>query len=66
MSSMRRFDRSNQVNSLRQQAEDALQGLPIDLATMSQKEIQRVIHELQVHQIELEMQNENLLRTQRE
>ncbi|MBT3192671.1 MAG: PAS domain S-box protein [Verrucomicrobia bacterium] len=45
---------------LRQRAEDLLDANPETTPVLSTAEVQRVVHELQVHQIELEMQNEEL------
>ncbi|MDP2343810.1 MAG: ATP-binding protein [Deltaproteobacteria bacterium] len=56
-------------DALRQRAEDlALHGRPVpeSLEAMSPAEAKRVLHELRVHQIELEMQNDELRRAQRE
>jgi signal transduction histidine kinase len=49
-------------NALRRRAEDRLRRQPaVDPpGTISQAESQRLVHQLQVHQIELEMQNETL------
>ncbi len=52
--------------SLRKRAEAALRISPPDIANMSPKEIQRLVHEFQVHQIELKLQNEELLASQRD
>lgn len=51
---------------LRRQAEDQLRVTNRDVAAMPVQDVQRLVHELQVHQIELEMQNEELRRTQAE
>jgi PAS domain S-box-containing protein len=49
--------------ALRRQAEEILRGQPVDLADLSAADIQALIHNLQVHQIELGLQNEELRAT---
>jgi two-component system, NtrC family, sensor kinase len=51
---------------LRQRAERRLNLTRDDISSMSSEDIQLLIHELQVHQIELELQNEELRRIQAE
>jgi PAS domain S-box-containing protein len=51
---------------LRRQAEKLLRKIKRDVAAMPVKDVQQLVHEFQVHQIELEMQNEELRRTQME
>jgi PAS domain S-box-containing protein len=53
-------------NELRSRAEDALHTTGRDVAAPAEHDSQRLVHELQVHQIELEMQNETLLQTQQD
>ena len=51
---------------LRRRAEERLQGNPADPAVLPAEETRRLLHELRVHQIELEMQNDELRRAQQE
>lgn len=53
-----------QFNDLRGRAEDLVAKTRADVAAMPPEDIQRLVHELQVHQIELELQNEELRATQ--
>jgi hypothetical protein len=51
---------------LRQRAEDFLLMTDQDSRAMPVQDVQQLVHELLVYQIELEMQNEELHRTQQE
>ena len=57
-------DEPTKVTALRQQAEELLRATKRDVAAMPVKDVQQLVHELQVHQIELEMQNDELRRAQ--
>ena len=52
--------------TLRQQAEGKFRDNESGTPALSPEETRQLLHELQVHQIELEMQNEELRRTQAE
>jgi PAS domain S-box-containing protein len=57
-------DGSTKFTGLRREAEARLRTTRRDVAAMPVKDVQQLVHELQVHQIELEMQNDELRRTQ--
>ena len=52
-------------NTLRQRAEVLLEVHPEDFGTLNPEEIRNILHELQVHQVELEIQNEELRNAQK-
>jgi len=58
--------RAAKTPALRQQAEELLRTTRRDVAAMPTKDVQWLVYELQVHQLELEMQNDELRRTQAE
>ena len=51
---------------LRQRAEDLLRAKPADMPTMPTADVQALVHELNVYQMELEIQNEELRQAQLE
>ena len=55
---------SDKVAELRKQAEERLQKRSVEPGKLSPEDMERLIHELEVHQIELEMQNDELRRVQ--
>jgi PAS domain S-box-containing protein len=57
-------DRSKQRGTLRQQAEELLRIRPADRPTLPTADVQALIQQLNVHQIELEIQNEELRNAQ--
>lgn len=60
----RKPGKSTNLTGLRGQAEELLRVTRRDVAAMPINDVQQLVHELQVHQVELAMQNEELRRTQ--
>ncbi len=61
---MKKIDSPKSPEDLRKRAEESLESRPGGLDDMPLEEARDLIHELRVHQIELEMQNEELRRVQ--
>jgi PAS domain S-box-containing protein len=57
---------SDEIAALRLRAEEMLLNRHSELYKIPPADVQRIVHELQVHQIELDMQNEELRRAQQE
>ena len=56
--------RPAKATALRRRAEERLRTTKREVAAMSTKDVQQLVHELQVHKLELEMQNDELQRAQ--
>ena len=63
---MKKRPESRKSTALRSQAEGFLNKTSSDIRKIPPRDIKNLIEELQIHQIELEMQNEELRRTQQE
>ena len=57
-------DHSNRPRTLRERAEQIARASRADIAAMSTEEVQKLVQELQTHQIELELQAEDLRQAQ--
>lgn len=66
MSQMRENEDAQATRNLRERAEALLSAKPADVPTMPTEDVQELVHELNVHQIELEIQNEELRQAQLE
>ncbi|MBD3315058.1 MAG: PAS domain S-box protein [Chitinivibrionales bacterium] len=57
---------NHDTSNLRRRAEECLRTTRDQVAAMSTDDVQELVHELQVHQIELEMRNDEMMRIQEE
>ncbi|MCA9136612.1 MAG: PAS domain-containing protein [Planctomycetales bacterium] len=64
MTKKRARDNCTWTGNLRRRAEELLSVNPDDMPTVGIADVQAIIHELTVHQIELELQNEELRKSQ--
>jgi PAS domain S-box-containing protein len=60
----KKSDRPTNVTGLRRQAEELLRTTRRDVAAMPAQDVHQLVYELQVHQIELEMRNDEFRRAQ--
>lgn len=62
MTSKTNHEKADKISqgALRERAEERLRYTRTEVGAMSQEEVQELVHELQVHQIELEMRNEEM------
>ena len=58
--------KSNKTSALREEAEKKIKPESVPIEKLSEAEVRKLAHELQVHKIELDMQNEELKRSQQE
>ncbi len=61
-----RDNESDKQSSLRRRAETLLRGRMANVGTPNAEEFQRLVYEMELHRIELELQNDELRRTQQE
>ncbi len=66
MAKKKTSSQTTDTRTLRQRAETLLGAKPADMPTMPTADVQALVHELNVHQIELEIQNEELRQSQLE
>ena len=66
MRGRKRNIKAEAAKKLRQEAEAMVRASPADVGSMTEEETQHLVYELQVHQVELELQNEELREAQME